>query len=572
MYFSQDTEHGFYYMGVEEPHARLYAKYFKDSIPYMVALDVESISIKERIALGIGVAVSPDIAFYFVLFPTESPATPWHVLRNDVIIKILHNCLFDYSCLREFEVSAENVRDTSVMSRLLLYKYNGLADLTHIHGKPLGDIVDLMKEHKARTMLDVPQAEVAKKCMQDCMATFTLHNALLPQTDMAYYDVEMQTIPIMVKMSYRGLKLDQDTRGVIEDLLEDDVAKLLQTCEELEGFNPGSPQQVSYVLAKRGAYSVFSKLPFTKNIYGRRTNSLSTNVKVLEAMTDPIASLVLDYRGKNKLLGTYIRPWANEERGYTRYHLDAITGRPSSTDRNMQNIPGKYKKDGTLYPYNCRGVLLPDTEVWTDLDLSQVEPRALAYLSQDREMMHIFSLPPRLPDGERNPDADIHGQVAEFMGITRKLGKTVNLAMTYGATDETLMETAGIKDKRRASQLREMWFQKFPQAGDYIKTCQEEAVRYGVATTAFGRKMRLPTLEEESIDGIQRKSVDYPCQGTAADILKRGLIVCKDMDIALQVHDELLIDSYVPEYKFKRLESVAPFWTPFEVKYLNRWE
>jgi len=223
----------------------------------------------------------------------------------------------------------------------------------------------------------------------------------------------------------------------------------------------------------------------------------------------------------------------------------------------MQNIPGAK----SLLGVNIRACLLPDSGIFTDMDFSQVELRVLAYLSQDREMLHIY-----------DSEGDIHQTTADFLGINRSISKNVNFAMIYGATPQTMADTAHIKSIERAKQLREMWFQLFPQAGDWIQTVQHEALDTRRAKTIFGRNMRLPDEEEESIDGVQRKAVNYPIQGSAADILKRGLIRCKDMPISLQVHDELLVDGFIPADRFKPLENIAPIRTPVEVKYLRRWE
>lgn len=569
MYFTHDPEHQFYYMGEVEPHGRLYKNWFVETTPHIVALDVESISLHEHIAVGIGVALSPSVAFYFPLFPEPSPLTPWHILKDDGIIKIWHNCLFDYSCLREYEVSTENVRDTSSMSRLLLYRYNSLIDLSPVHNMLVQEIPELLREYGAKTMLDVPQAEVARKCLQDCLATFKLHNELLPRTNMEYFNVEMQTIPIMVKMSYRGVLIDQQARLIHDEVLSDEVDTLKGICEETDGFNPGSPQQVSYILAKRGAYSIFPYLPFTKDKYGRKTSNLSTEESILEQMLDPLAGLVLSYRDRKYVLSHYIEPWSHDERAYTRYHLDAATGRPSSTDANMQNIPGK---DSPTH-INARECLLPDSGVWTDTDWSQLELRILAFDSGDREMQHIFGQPTFLPDGSKNPEADIHQRVADFLGVVRKISKNVDFAMIYGGTDDCLRETAHIQSRERCSQLRQMWFNLFPQAGDYIQSRLEAVARGATySTTYFGRNMRLPDPEEESLDGRQRKYINYRIQGTAADMMKRGLVLLKDLDIALSVHDEFLVDGYVPEDKFRCLENIAPFHSPVSVKYLSRWE
>lgn len=566
MNFAYDAKSNFYYYGEEAPDGRTYRKWLIDNNPKLVGCDVETISLKERIAIGVGISVKPNISFYFPLFPEPSPVTPWNLLKDPAIVKVFHNALFDLGCLREYEIDTTNIKDTSVMAHLLCYPHAKLIDLSPVHQMEVHEVKELLD--KGQIMLDLPQEVVARKCMQDSGAALKLYYEFYPDINADYFAIEMELIPILIEMSNRGLLIDQEARSAAEEMLEDEVSVYLELCEE-EGFNPGSPQQVGYMLAKRGAYSVFPRLPFTRP---RGRGQLSTTRETLSRMDDPLAVVIQNYKDKAKLLNTYIRPWAKEDRAYTRFHLDAITGRPSSTDRNMQNIPGPYRKDGTPYPCNCRGILLPDNEVWTDVDWEQLEPRVLGYLSDDREMQHIFSLPKYNPDGSRNEDADIHLQVAIFMDITRRLGKTVNLAMAYGATDETLMEHSGIRSKERVGQLRDMWGRKFPQAMDWIDSRQEDALRTGIARTVSGRNIRLPTAEEESVDSIKRKAIDYPCQGSAAEILKRGLILCKDMDMALQIHDEILVDGFIPADRFRPLENIAPFRTPVEVKYLERWE
>ncbi len=556
MHFAYDATANFYYMGDEPPGPRTYRELLVDRKPLLIAADVETISLKERIAIGIGIAVDPLKCFYFPLFPDQSSAVPWDLLKDPEVTKVYHNGIFDLACMTEYDID-QNIMDTNVMSRLLCNKFNGLSDLGWIHQMETHDAKDVLDEYGVKIMLDLPRDVVARKCMQDAGATLKLYYEFLPRTNLDYFLTEMQTIPIMLKMSERGLLIDHRVRMALELQLEESVEMYREMCEEAEAFNPGSPQQVSYILAKRGAYSVFGRLPFTRNKYGRSTGKLSSDVKVLEKMDDPLAEMVLMYRRNAKLLSTYIKPWAEDARAYTRFHLDAITGRPSSTDRNMQNIPGVGSRGGV----NVRAMFLPDTGIWSDMDFSQLELRILAYLSQDRELLHIYET-----------DGDIHQVTAEFLQIDRKIAKNVNFAMVYGGTDETLAETAHIRSAQRAGQLREMWFRLYPQAADYILATQEMALRNPRAKTIFGREMRLPTLEEESRNKIWSKAVDYPCQGSAADILKRGLILTKDMDVALQVHDELLFDGYIDKSELETLEHIAPFKTPIDIKYLERWE
>jgi DNA polymerase I-like protein with 3'-5' exonuclease and polymerase domains len=809
MYSAYDHDHNFYYFGEVEPNPHLYRDYILQHKGTPIALDTETISLKEKIALGIGIAIEPKICFYFPLFPNPSSVTPWFLINNPDIERVYHNALFDLVVLREYDINLENIKDTAVMARLLNYPSAVLSDISPTVNMYTQEAKEFLLEHHCTTMLEAPKDKVAYKCCQDAGATLALYYDMLPKSDIKYLDIELATLPIMIKMSYQGLKIDQEVRQILELKYSGELDYYRSLCDGL-GFSPGSPQQVSYILAKRGAYSVFSRLPHTRGANGRHTKNLSTDVDTLRKMTDPLARIVLDYRAKQKLLGTYIIPYAREDRAYclapetkvlrsdlswvridtlecgdelvgvskhhngkwcmvgskvtntnpikdisykvttnkgtvicngahkwlctgwgnyyydmggewvrtdklrpthrikyfgdtwsgyesydsgylagifdgegwvsraevgmsqkdgdvfdkvlylleslgldhhkihkdkyninnvrlygynalrllgsirptrlidkarqvwdgryltrqesvtvesvellgeynlvgiqtstetfiaegmithnTRFHLDAATGRPSSTDRNMQNIPGIKQQllDGT----NPRNMFIPDLECWTDMDFSQTELRTLAYMSGDLEMQHIYSLPEKLPDGSKNEEADIHQATANFLGIPRKIAKNVNFAFIYGATDETIANTAEIPNLNRCHQLKEGWMQKFPQAADWIQCCQEECITHPYATTVFGRKLRLPDIEEEGLEAVQRKSVNYRIQGTAAEILKRALIICQKHTMALQVHDEILFDSHVDVPK-EQLEHIAPFSTPVEVRYLERWE
>ncbi|KKK50898.1 hypothetical protein LCGC14_3120420, partial [marine sediment metagenome] len=147
------------------------------------------------------------------------------------------------------------------------------------------------------------------------MACLKLDYELYEDINRDYFSIEMQVIPILIEMSYKGLLVDQERRQSVEDSLAEQAEYYRNLCEEM-GFNPGSPQQVAYILAARGAYNVFTRLPFTRNKYGRKTGNLSTSVETLRKMEDPIVPVILEYRTYTKLLSTYIRPWAHEDRAY----------------------------------------------------------------------------------------------------------------------------------------------------------------------------------------------------------------------------------------------------------------
>jgi DNA polymerase I-like protein with 3'-5' exonuclease and polymerase domains len=262
-----------------------------------------------------------------------------------------------------------------------------------------------------------------------------------------------------------------------------------------------------------------------------------------------------------------MQPYAGVERAYTHFHLDSATGRPSSYSENMQNIPPK-KKDSR----NFRGMFLPDNGIWTDMDNSQVELRELGYLSGDREMNYIFSLPLYLPDGSKNIDADIHQQTANATAVDRNKAKNGNFAFVYGATEQTLMETLGTNDLQAVREWTGLWSIKFPQAWDWIHDVQEFGVNHGYVTTMMGRKLRIPNEFEESEDGRKRKAVNYGIQGSAAEVLIKQLIAVKDRTLSLQVHDQILFDGYIDTSELRFLEDVTPLHIPIEVNYVARWE
>ena len=354
----------------------------------------------------------------------------------------------------------------------------------------------------------------------------------------------MELIPILLRMSLRGLLIDHEVRERLESKYEQEVEELKAMCE---GFNPGSPPQVGFILGKRG-----NMLPLKRrrNKEGKWETKISTEAEALEKLDDPLAAVVLRYRTVSKALSTYIRPYEGKERAYTRWHLEAATGRPSSTRRNLQNMR-----------IDLREMIIPDNGVFTNWDASQIELRCLAYISQDEEMLHIYET-----------GGDIHQTTADFMRIDRKIAKNTNFAMIYGGSDETIMETAHILNRRRATELREMWFDLYRGAARWIQMIQEKGMEDGYVETLYGRKLALP-IGRESPAEIARKAVNYPIQASASEIIKRAMIKCQNLPLVMQLHDELMADGDVSEEVVGMgLENIAPFRTPYEIRTSRRWE
>lgn len=522
-----------------------------DNPPQLLAVDIETISLKDRSVIGIGFGLSPIEALYV---PVHSPEflSAVLVLCDPDITKVYHNVMFDLPILLRLcpEIDCENILDTMLMCNMEGLPQE-LATISSHFGRNIKRIRDILP---ARATMDMLEDDiVADKCLDDCMATMLLYKKLWPEVNQAYFKKEMMLVPILMAMSQRGIKIDQERRQVIEEKLIQET-EFYRSIAEAEGFNPASPQQVAYILMQRGNH-----IPIK---YRNGKHSAGTNEEILKKLDDLMAALVLNYRHANKLLSTYVLPYVDRDRAYTRFHLNAATGRISSTERNMQNIP---PGAGTDDAPGIRTMFLPDSGTWTDVDFNQQELRALAYISQDPEMLRIYEL-----------GLDLHQETADFIGVSRRICKNVNFAMIYGASDGTIAETAGITNLKIAHELGIRWGMKFTKAWQWIKQIQNEGIANGYVKTTQGRRLWLPSEYEESEADRRRKAVNYPIQGSAAELTKDALLACArtGYDLVLQVHDEIVVDGYIPteELKALGLEELAPFYCPISVKHLERWE
>jgi DNA polymerase-1 len=415
-----------------------------------------------------------------------------------------------------------------------------LSDLAaYLVGLEIKTISDVLP--KGKSMLDLPEYVVADKCCWDVRATMAVYPKLLEMVDSEYLKMELGLIPILVRMSVRGLKVDQVVRDELENKYRQEVNFYLEIAEA-QGFNPGSPQQVGYMLANRGNILEVRRRGFRK--------SLVTDENALRKLKDPLAAVVLNYRKAKYVLSHYIEPLRGKDRAYTRFHMFASTGRISSTDMNMQN-----------FPPDVRGMIVPDSGVFTKFDYSQQELRTLAYMSQDKDMLEIY---------ERG--GDIHQETADFMGVPRRVAKNVTFAMVYGGSPDVIMETAGIEDRDLAVRLQQVWFGKYKGAARWIREIQEFGLRRGWVETILGRRLQLQRRFDRELSDkeVRNRAVNYPIQGSAAEITKLAMLRLKDMPIALQIHDELVIDGDVEVPR--EIEHVYKFHTPIEVRRASRWE
>lgn len=564
-----------YYYGFADAKADDRWIFWEQNPPSAVSIDIETISLTERHPLGIGIAFSPSESFYFDLYP-EPPMKGLEALKrfiSDVrITKIAHNWIFDMGVFPLIPVIGNsleraNIFDTNVAARLLGYRETSLPILGAEFNCPTRPNGEIMKEHGVTDNLQLIKKDkmaLADHCALDTKATYMLYlewREKIYKRFGEYFKIEMETIPILQDMSMHGIAIDQQARQDLEDRYTAEVEFYRR---HLQGYgidNPGSPIQVGYTLASRGNF-----LKFTSP----KRKQLRTREKDLEFLDDPLAAAIINYRHKSKFLSTYLTPLQGEDRFYTEYYMDTDVGRLNSRNRNIQNIPGFNKDTGDP---GARSFLMPDNGLFTTGDFSRCHLYFLAHMSGDREMMKVLYD----PDPKKS---DIHQHTAELMGIPRQLAKTINFAVIYGATAETLMEQMKTRDKRRCNDLLESWFRAYKGAADWLLYAQQQGLKDGWALpTLFGRRIRLPDNEGES--RLRNKASNYPILGSDGEVIKRALILCRNRGLGpksatpltMTVHDSLTWDGDVlSKVPVKELENIPGFRVPLEIKQTFRWE
>ena len=382
--------------------------------------------------------------------------------------------------------------------------------------------------------------------------------------------IEMPLVEVLADMQYQGMYIDKDELVTYGNELKEKIAVLTNEIYELaeEEFNINSTKQLGEVLFEK------LKLPVIKKT---KTGS-STDSDVLEKLknTHPIIEKILDYRQLVKLNSTYVEgiiPYINKETGriHSSFHQTVTaTGRISSTEPNLQNIPTRFELGKKL-----RKVFKPENNcTYIDADYSQIELRILAHISEDDNMIEAF-----------NSGEDIHKQAAskvlnipieEVTKEERSKAKAVNFGIVYGISDFGLAEQIGVS-RKQAKEYIEQYLEKYSGIKKFMETIVEETKEKGYVETLYHRRRYVPELKSNNYMVRQfgnRIAMNTPIQGTAADIMKIAMInvynKLKPMKskLILQVHDELLVETYPDEIEEvknilkKEMESVIKLKVP----------
>ena len=582
--------------------------------PYpTISCDVETISIKDRTLIGIGIGLNQQESVYFRVLPEPCPylQLAWRLLEQAGAV-IFHNGIFDLTVLLEYfnslpegvgwggatdgggaiqpatpgkhavplllqQVAARS-QDTSLMAQVQGLPVLSLQATNHSYtGLELDAISDILPARK--TMLDLDWATTAQKCLRDCLGTYRL-----------YYQIagpdwgRGQNLTWTHEHNYDGLGFDptEETshwvstamqecyevdRQMIPLLLRMTARGIaLRPARVREWYTDLSQRRLFYedICTKEGfkpsspqqvGYVLAARgnfLPFTKS-----KKQLKTDDEVLSMLTDPMANVILEHRKLTKLIGTYFRKNLGKDRCYTHFRQDLSTSRLSSYDDNLQNIPDP-----------ARDIFEADNGIWSWLDYDQLELRIMAAISQDPTMLAVYD----------SPDGDIHWETQKVLWPgtkqrdenARLRSKTFNFAMQYRANPFTLARHTKLS-MSVCKEYRERWLQTYPGVDAYQLESAALGWEHGWVENLFGRRCRLPTLDTATPDHIEKCAINYRIQSTGADLVKRAMLHPQvvGMDQALQVHDELLIDG-MGDFP-QALSSLGPLHTPFKVKYGSTW-
>ena len=405
--------------------------------------------------------------------------------------------------------------------------------------------------------------EAAPYAAEDADITLQLHQNFWPELQKnkklqhVYETLEIPLLSVLSQVERNGVMVDADMLAQQSVELESRMGELEQQAHDLakQTFNIASPKQIQKILYEDMQLPILAKTP---------KGQPSTAESVLQELAQDydLPRLILDHRSLSKLKSTYtdkLPGQINTDTGrvHTSYHQAvAATGRLSSSDPNLQNIPirteeGRRIRQAFIAPSGC--VLLA-------ADYSQIELRIMAHLSQDRGLLEAFSLN---EDVHRKTAAEVFGTtVEEVSNEQRRAAKAINFGLIYGMSPFGLAKQLGIT-RSEAKDYVDRYFEHYPDVKNYMETTREQAREQGYVETVFGRRLYLPEINARNAARRQyaeRTAINAPMQGTAADIIKRAMIDIQDylnknnpdIKLIMQVHDELVFE--IPENKTESLE------------------
>lgn len=549
----------------------------------LVALDTETTSLDEMRAeiVGLSFSVTPGEAAYVPL-AHDYPDAPAQLNREEVIArlkpwledgarkKLGQHVKYDRHVLANHGIEVQGyAHDTMLQSYVLeVHKPHGLASLAERHlGRSGISYEDLCgKGAKQISFSQLAIDKAAEYSCEDSDQTLDVHRVLWPQLEADaklrfIYELEMASSEALYRIERNGVLIDAPTLAAQSHQLGTRIMQLEQEAYEIAGqpFNLGSPKQIGEIFFTKLGLPVVKKTP---------SGAPSTDEEVLEKLADdyPLPAKLLEHRSLSKLKGTYtdkLGQLANPRSGRVHTHYAqavAVTGRLSSNDPNLQNIPIR-----TVEGRRVREAFVaPAGSVIASADYSQIELRIMAHISGDESLLRAFK---EGIDVHRATAAEVFGTaVDQVSSEQRRYAKVINFGLIYGMSSFGLAKNLGIETKAAASYI-DRYFARYPGVKQYMDETRASAKETGYVETVFGRRLYLPEINSPNgprRGGAERAAINAPMQGTAADLIKLSMVKVQDVldeeqratKMIMQVHDELVFE--VPDAEVEWVRSEIP--------------
>ena len=538
----------------------------------IVSFDTETTSVCAIDAelVGLSFACEEKEAWY-VAVPAEREQAEKYVnifkkvYESPEIIKVGQNVKYDIQVLKNYGIEVKAPLWDTMIAHYLINpgrenNMDSMAEsLLHYQTIHIEQLIG-PKGPAQKSMRNLSPAEVYQYAAEDADITLRLKNVLEPKlkevgAEELFHDIEMPLVPVLADMERNGVRLDTKALDDVRTTFTQRMTELEQEIYQLAGesFNIASPRQVGEIL--------FGKLKIVEKAKKTKTGQYQTSEEVLQSLSSkhPIVEKILAHRGLKKLIGTYVDALPrliNPNTGHIHTSFNqcvTTTGRLSSSDPNLQNIPVN-SEDGK----EIRKTIIPDEgEIFFSADYSQIELRVMASMSGDENMIEAFT-----------SNADIHAAtsakifhkpISEVTKEERSKAKRANFGIIYGISVFGLAQNMGI-DRSEAKALIDGYFATFPGVHTFMEESKKTAAEKGYAETLYHRRRYLPdiTSRNGTVRAIaERNAINAPIQGTAADIIKIAMVRIYQRfkaeglksKMILQVHDELNF-SVVPEEKF----------------------
>ena len=519
------------------------------------------------------------------------------LLEDENLAKVGQNLKYDASVLARYDIHMQGIKYDTMLASYVYNSVGGKHDMDSLALRFLQhsciSFEQVAGKGKAQlTFNQIDLNEAAPYAAEDADVTLRLHHQLqsLLEEDEAlqkvYQDIEIPLVPVLSRMERAGVLIDDMLLGAQSQEIAQRLDELEQKAFDIAGqeFNLSSPKQLQAILFEKMELPVVKKTP---------SGAPSTNEEVLQelALDYPLPKVILEYRGLAKLKSTYtdkLPKMINAATGrvHTSYHQAVTaTGRLSSTDPNLQNIPVRNEEGRRIR----QAFVAPHGRKIMAVDYSQIELRIMAHLSGDKALVDAFK-----------HGKDIHAATAaEILGTTidnvtseqRRRAKAVNFGLIYGMSAFGLAKQLGIP-RGEAQHYMDTYFERYPGVMQYMEDTRSRAAERGYVETIYGRRLHLPEIK--SRNGMRRKAaeraaINAPMQGTAADIIKKAMLLVDEwieqegngrVTLLMQVHDELVFEvdeSCLSEIESKvqeLMESAADLHVPLvaEAGHGDNWE